>query len=150
MSPQSNVFLQRFSRQCSLCIGALPRRRGAQHGGKGSSSNVYFQLISFPPGKTQTIGRGSLTSRRNCTQGFQIGSNFQFFPPSLRPMIKAFDKLFPSAQYIIFQGTTLTMPRSGLGSRRRSRPSMRRWWRGSSRRRFKPNQRKKPGVESEK
>ena len=44
-------FLQRFSRQCSLCIGALPRRRGAQHGGKGSSSNVYFQLISFPQAK---------------------------------------------------------------------------------------------------
>ena len=49
-------------------------------------------LIDFlSPGKTQTIGRGSLTSRRNYTQGFQIGSNFLSFPPSLRPMIKAFD-----------------------------------------------------------
>ena len=114
------MLVKRCSRQCSLCTGALQRRRVVPHGGKGSFSlhflQIYFDFLSdtsilgsdihcpsqtflqyvkninnvnilnninnniniqkllFPPlslcaGKTQTIGRGSLISRRSCMPG---------------------------------------------------------------------------------
>ena len=103
--------LKRCCHQCSLCTGALLRRRAVRHGEKGPSSffccsfpqisiytrslcsyiylTIWFFSVLLPSlqikyldflipfshilllsaGKTQTIGRGSLTSRRSCMPG---------------------------------------------------------------------------------
>ena len=92
------------------------------------SLGFSYYPLSLCAGKTQTIGRGSLISRRSCMPGPEFPpSSIQFLKFQSKPML------------CLWPGTTLTMQRSLLASRRPSKLSTTRWWKGSS----PPNQQRK-------